>query len=69
MPFTFHFGGFDPNGSPFGMPFGGRGAGQGAGQGAAGPRKSRPARKPIGTAVTRTIINLAVTLLQRGADQ
>ena len=63
MPFTFHFGGFDPNGSPFGMPFGGRGAGQGAGQGAAGPRKSRPARKPIGTAVTRTIINLAVTLL------
>ncbi len=62
MPFIFNFGGFDPGS------FGGfNGAG---GQGDAGytpppprPKKARKPRKPIGNAFTRTLINLAVTLV------
>lgn len=62
MPFVFNFGGFDPGS------FGGfNGAG---GQGDAGytpppprPKKARKPRKPIGNAFTRTLINLAVTLV------
>ena len=62
MPFIFNIGGFDPGS------FGGfNGAG---GQGDAGytpppprPKKARKPRKPIGNAFTRTLINLAVTLV------
>ncbi len=63
MPFTFNFGGgFNPEN------FGGfNGAeGQGDAGGAAytpHPRKARKPRKPIGNAFTRTLINLAVTLV------
>ncbi len=61
MPFTFNFGGFDPNAfgggfNPGGFPGGGEG-------GAAAPRKPRKPRKAVGNAFTRTLINLGVTLL------
>ena len=60
MPFTFHFGGFNPGN------FGGFNGAEG--QGDAGytpprPKKARKPRKPIGNAFTRTLINLAVTLV------
>ena len=60
MPFTFNFGGFNPGN------FGGFNGAEG--QGDAGytpprPKKARKPRKPIGNAFTRTLINLAVTLV------
>ena len=60
MPFTFNFGGFNPG------DFGGFNGAEG--QGNAGytpprPKKERKPRKPIGNAFTRTLINLAVTLV------
>ena len=65
MPFTFNFGGFDP------QMFRGFQGFQGAQSQAAGgeetytppPKKERKPRKPIGNAFTRTLINLAVTLV------
>ena len=62
MPFTFNFGGFDPQ-----MFRGFQGA---QGQAAGGeetytppPKKERKPRKPIGIAFTRTLINVGVTLV------
>ena len=62
MPFTFNFGGFDPQ-----MFRGFQGA---QGQAAGGeetytppPKKERKPRKPIGNAFTRTLINVGVTLV------
>ena len=55
MPFSFNFGGFDPN--VFG---GGTGGGFTPPQ---RPKKERKPRKAIGNAFTRTLINLAVTLV------
>ena len=60
MPFTFNFGGFNPG------DFGGFNGADG--QGNTGytpprPKKERKPRKPIGNAFTRTLINLAVTLV------
>lgn len=55
MPFTFNFGGFDP--SAFG---GGAGGGFTPPQ---RPKKDRKPRKAIGNAFTRTLINIAVTLV------
>ena len=52
MPFSFNFGGFDPSS------FGG-----GDGSQPQRPRRERKPRKAIGNAFTRTLINLAVTLL------
>ena len=66
MAFGFRFGGFDP--SSFGGGFGGFGDFQNA-DGAGGPdftqqpKRERKPRKPIGNAFTRTLINLAVTLV------
>ena len=59
MPFSFNFGGFD------GGAFGGFNPAAGdAGQGfTPPPKKTRKPRKPIGNAFTRTLINLAVTLV------
>ena len=61
MPFTFNFGGFDPQ-----MFRGFQGA-QGQEAGGEGtytpPRKERKPRKPIGNAFTRTLINIGVTLV------
>ncbi len=65
MPFTFNFGGFDP------QMFRGFQGFQGAqGQAAGGeetytppPKKERKPRKPIGNAFTRTLINVGVTLV------
>lgn len=51
MPFSFHFGGFQEGFQP----------GEGAGF-TPPPKRPRKARKPIGNAFTRTLINLAVTL-------
>ena len=48
MPFTFNFGGFNPGDF---------------GQGGERPQRERKPRKPIGTPVTRTLINIAVTAL------
>ena len=67
MPFTFNFGG-GFNGAPFGgfggdTPFGGFNAASSGGQTPPPPRRPRKARKPIGNAFTRTLINLGVTLL------
>ena len=61
MPFTFHFGGFDPN--AFGGGFNPGGGFSGAGDAAQRPRRARRPRKPIGNALTRTLINIAVTLV------
>ena len=61
MPFTFQFGGFDPN--AFGGGFNPGGGFSGAGDAAQRPRKARRPRKPIGNALTRTLINIAVTLV------
>ena len=60
MPFSFNFGGFNPG------DFGGFNGADG--QGNAGytpprPKKERKPRKAIGNAFTRTLINLAVTLV------
>ena len=55
MPFSFDFGGFDP--SAFGG-FSGGDASQ-----PQRPKRERKPRKAIGTAFTRTLINLGVTLL------
>ncbi len=65
MPFQFHFGGFNPG------DFSGFGGFQGASGGETGsggdvpprPQKVHKERKPIGNAFTRTLINLAVTLV------
>ena len=65
MPFTFNFGGFDP------QMFRGFQGFQGAQSQAAGgeetytppPKKERKPRKPIGNAFTRTLINVGVTLV------
>ena len=59
MPFSFNFGGF--NGGAFGGGF--NPAAGDAGQGYTPPKKTRKPRKPIGNAFTRTLINLAVTLV------
>ena len=48
MPFTFNFGGFNPGDF---------------GQEGERPQRERKPRKPIGTPVTRTLINIAVTAL------
>ena len=48
MPFTFNFGGFNPGDF---------------GQGGERPQRERKPRKPIGTPVTRTLINIAVAAL------
>ena len=48
MPFTFNFGGFNPGDF---------------GQGGERPQREGKPRKPIGTPVTRTLINIAVTAL------
>ena len=61
MPFTFHFGGFDPN--AFGGGFNPGGGFSGGGDAAQRPRRARRPRKPIGNALTRTLINIAVTLV------
>ena len=53
MPFTFHFGGFNP--SEF--------QGGNAGGFTPPPKKARKPRKAIGNAFTRTLINIGVTLL------
>ena len=55
MPFSFNFGGFDPSS------FGGFGGGDDSQP--QRPRRERKPRKAIGNAFTRTLINLAVTLL------
>ena len=61
MPFTFHFGGFNPENFQ-----GFQGFGQQSG-GDAGytppPKRERKPRKPIGNAFTRTLINVGVTLV------
>ena len=65
MPFQFNFGGFNPgNFGGFGD-FGGFQSGEGEAEQArpTRPHKERKPRKPIGNAFTRTIINLAVTLV------
>ena len=54
MPFTFNFGGFDP---------GAFGFGGGDGSQSQRPQRQRKPRKAIGNALTRTLINLGVTLL------
>ena len=54
MPFTFNFGGFDP---------GAFGFGGGDGSQPQRPQRQRKPRKAIGNALTRTLINLGVTLL------
>ncbi len=59
MPFTFNFGGFDP--SAFGGAF--NPGGEGAAPPPPRPKRDRKPRKPIGNAFTRTLINLAVTLV------
>ena len=60
MPFSFNFGGFD--GGAFGGGFN-PSAGE-TGQGfTPPPKKPRKPRKAIGNAFTRTLINLAVTLV------
>ena len=61
MPFTFQFGGFDPGA------FGG-GFNPGSFQGGASgpsprPRRARKPRRAVGNAFSRTILNLAVTLV------
>ena len=55
MPFSFHFGGFGPEG------FGG--FQQEDGGFTPPPKRERKPRKAIGNAFTRTLINLGVTLL------
>ena len=55
MPFSFNFGGFDPSS------FGGFGGGDDSQP--QRPRRERKPRKAIGNALTRTLINLGVTLL------
>lgn len=59
MPFTFQFGGFDPN--AFGGGFN-PGGGQ-SGSGASRPRRVRKPRRAVGNAFSRTLINLALTLV------
>ena len=58
MPFTFHFGGFNPG--DFTGNFQGEGGGSPFQQ---QPKKARKPRKAIGNAFTRVLINLGVTLL------
>ena len=63
MPFSFNFGGFNP------ADFAGFGGYQGQQEGATPPppppppKKPKKPRKAIGNAFTRTLINLAVTLV------
>ena len=59
MPFTFNFGNFGGF-NPGGYQTGGQGAQPDFTQ---RPQKERKPRKPIGTPFTRTLINLAVTVL------
>ena len=62
MPFSFNFGGF--NGGAFGGGFNPSAGGPGdQGFTPPPPKKTRKPRKAIGNAFTRTLINLAVTLL------
>ena len=62
MPFTFHFGGFDPN--AFGGGFNPGGFTGGSSDAASTHQKrARKPRKAIGNAFTRTLINIGVTLL------
>jgi len=62
MPISFNFGGFNPGG--FGFNFGDfQQQGGGDSNPTPPPRKPRKARKPIGNAYTRVLINLAVTLV------
>ena len=65
MPFTFHFGGFNPGSFGGFHSSGGFNSTneQSGGAGYTPPKKARKPRKPIGNAFTRTIINLAVTLV------
>lgn len=58
MPFSFNFGGFDPNA------FGGQAGGPAGGfTPPQHPPRQRKPRKPVGNAFTRTLINAAVTLV------
>lgn len=58
MPFTFNFGGFNPEGfNP------GGGQGDGGFTPPQRPQKARTPRKPVGNAFTRILINLGVTVL------
>ena len=61
MPVQFQFGGFDPKGFHFGG-FQKDGENSGADY-VQQPQKERKPRKPIGNAFTRTLINLAATLI------
>ena len=58
MPFAFHFGGFDPG--SFGGGFNPEDFQQ---QRSARSQRPRKARRAVGTPFTRTLINLAVTLV------
>jgi len=60
MPFTFNFGGFNFEGF---NPANFQGAGTGGEGATPPPKRERKPRKPIGTPMTRVLINLAVTLL------
>ena len=60
MPFSFNFGGF--NGGPFGGGFN-PAAGETGQNYTPPPKRTRKPRKAIGNAFTRTLINLAVTLV------
>lgn len=68
MAFGFRFGGFDPSSFNGAGGFGGFGdfqsaSGEGGAEFVQRPKKERKPRKPIGNAFTRTLINLAVTLV------
>lgn len=63
MPFTFNFGGFDPNAFGGGFNPGGFPGDNGGSQPPPRRQRSRKPRKAIGTPFTRTLINLGVTLL------
>ena len=62
MPFTFNFGGFDPQ---MFRGFQGAQSQEAGGEGAwtPPPKKERKPRKPVGNAFTRTLINVGVTLV------
>ena len=62
MPFTFNFGNFGGF-NPGGFNPGGYQTGEGQPDFTQRPQKERKPRKPIGTPLTRTLINIAVTAL------